>query len=342
MRLRSSRSCKQHIFFAHTLRFSPAFSSNYELDGKKNGYAIKTVTHQSYSSTWDRRARPACMITDPGTDTSNSRHPDCSENVDLPGGHFSKGCSSDFILNIIQKMAQDEIQEHNQRFPPPPNIRSDDELIKPLRDLEQYINSHAHRASFIQQRDALLKLLDSASTTSQISPGPAARPVVDFYPPWLLDKELEFIRAHVKEAKKQFLEAVGSPALQSAKSPLQSPDKKKKVAATRKSSQVAFDEVAKFYAEGPDSSLVPILTATGRVEALKASYALSLSTGEKQAFAFNVAFRELCKIKSGSSDLSHRYIFMDKMSIQSSVTRVLKGRVAERMEQEKAAKSGGK
>jgi hypothetical protein len=327
-------------------RHSLGLSANHELDGRKNGYSLKVAAHSDYLRDWDHLDLPKCLAPDSGSGIipENTKPMDCTNNEDLQHGD-----ESHFILTMLQTTAREEINRliapelKKLETPASPQIPLlDDQLMKPFRDLQSYITSPEHINVFVKQSNIVLAFIGSCAQLLSYRLQPSitaedARAAVDrcFYTPWMLDEELKIIKAHVESTRNRFHQVASSSRAESAKSG-KNPSPKKRSSTIHRNSQQGFDQVAKTYAEGPPEDKVPILTALGRVDAVKASYAYSGGGN----FAWSVAFQELCRLKRQGMDGPQQYLFLDKMTIQPSVAKALKGRMEERMEDERAKSSG--
>jgi RNA-dependent RNA polymerase len=162
------------------------------------------------------------------------------------------------------------------------------------------------------QMDSISRMHDRDRDLSHLL-WPALASSPDFAP------DLEKIRWHVlpliEECKRLGGETEGQSVLSSKASHGQ-----------KKVSDNKWVELAKKYAQGPEG-VSKLLADTRQVELLKASCAVELASPTSK-FPFMVAFAALCRLKAEAKGLAPiaRH-FADRMTIQSSITRCLRGRV---------------
>jgi len=132
-------------------------------------------------------------------------------------------------------------------------------------------------------------------------------------PPHL--EQLEILMQHVQKCRSDWA-ALGGFALRSPASP----NAKARADAKQKQASTVAN-IRKKFAEGPPAERMPDLYSLPRgarmVKDIKASFAYTL--GEK--FAFEVAFRDICALKSTNDQYSIHWKFRDIVTVSSSVAR---------------------
>jgi hypothetical protein len=257
-----------------------------------------------------------------------------------------------FILDILHEFANDlghkALAQLKMIKAQETEKWSDKDLLQPYLEVQSWMNSKGSHQLPISKRDKILHQLADLNKAAkksiptdeaQLLHGPIHSTVYTLSgcPPQLV-AEIEELKQHVRDAQKMWQNATKKKDASSSVIKTPSKGKSPHKLSTQKEIQYAYADVSCFYAEGPEACRVPMLTALGLVERLKASYAVELckSSSKPDSFPFHVAFAQLCKIKADAnrSRDSIQQQFWDRMTIQTSLIRPMKARMEERFKAE--------